>query len=519
MNTIKKLFLVGALFSSAACSQFTNKTNPGEQALSFNKQHIFYTGEAIYNSQNEIEAAAKSGEWLIWAEDPRRELWIASLSNETLAPRKIATLEHGIDGICAAPLSDTTLDVFISDGDGDMYHYWLNPQTKQIRQVRKLATNPDVERCLVNTSALVYLDPYLGVMSIDRNPETDTVIRPANIALNRDLIAKVSSAPESQILEHAHLAPQAEFPLISADIETDAVERNGDAADDPAIMHTATGTLWIAGTDKQQGLRIYNAQGRQIHFLDRGRLNNVDSLALGENRFLLTATNRTTRSIDVFIAEPDNNRIEFIHAIDLTLDDPYGLCMGKNAQGQPVVFAGDSDGLVQYWKLNSDYRGGEMLAEYTFDSQTEGCVYDNLQGHLYVGQEDKGIWRINPSSGDRTLMETMTQGNLVADVEGLDIYYGEQQYLIASSQGDDSYVVYQLAPWKMLSKFRIGPNTETGIDGASETDGLAVSAQAIAGYPKGILVVQDGRNRSPAGNQNFKLIDWQKINTLLVTPE
>lgn len=519
MNTIDKILVAGALIGSSGCSQLANTTNPSEHALSFNKQHIFYSEKPIYNSQNEIEAVTKSGEWLVWAEDPKRELWIATLRDNTLEPSKIATLDHGVDGLCAAPLSETTLDVFISDGDGGMHHYWLNPQSRQLLPVRTLAINPDVERCLVTTSALIYLDPYLGAMSIDRDPETDTVIRPANLGVNRELINQLTSAPYTRILEHAHSAPQAAFPLISADIETDSVAGKGDAADDPAIMHTANGTLWIAGTDKQQGLRIYDTQGKQIHFLDRGRVNNVDSLALSDNRFLLAATNRTTRSIDIFLAEPDNNYIEFIHAIDLSLEDPYGLCMGKNDQNQPVVFAGDSEGLVQHWLLNSDFRGGKLLAEYAFDSQTEGCVYDVLSGQLYVGQEDKGIWKINPISGDMQLIETMAQGNLVADVEGLDIYYGDQQYLIASSQGDNSYVVYQLTPWKMLSKFRIGPNTDTGLDGASETDGLAVSALAMTAYPQGILVVQDGRNRSPAGNQNFKIINWQKIDKLLRTAQ
>ena len=515
MNTFGKFILAGMLLATSACSQLSSVKNTNTNMLSFNKQHIFDTDKTIYSSQNEIEAAAKSSDWLIWAEDPQRELWIASLSNNELAPKKIATLEHGVDGLCAAPLSDSALDLFISDGDGGMHHYWLNPQSGQFHSVRSLAINPDVERCLLNESSLIYLDPYLGAMRIDRDPETDTVIRTANIAANRELIGQLSAAAESQILEYAVSAPRAPFPQISADLETDSVDRAGDAADDPAIMISHKGTLWIAGTDKQQGLRVYDAQGKQIHFLNRGRLNNVDSLALTSERFLLSATNRTSHSIDLFIAEPDKNRIEFISAIPLTMDDPYGLCMAKDASGKVAIFAGDSEGLVQYWQLNSDYLDGKMLSEYRFDSQTEGCVYNTVDHQLYVGQEDKGIWKIAPMSGEKTLIETMAQGNLVADVEGLDIYYGDQQYLIASSQGDDSYVVYQIAPWKMLSKFRIGPNTNTGLDGASETDGLAVSEKPIKDYPQGIMVVQDGRNVSPAANQNFKIIDWRKVEDLL----
>ena len=110
----------------------------------------------------------------------------------------------------------------------------------------------------------------------------------------------------------------------------------------------------------------------------------------------------------------------------------------------------------------------------------------------------------------------MDEGHLVADVEGLDIYRGEDvSWLIASSQGDDSYVVYQLEPWKFVSKFRIGPDYFRGIDGASETDGLAVTNAKLADYPKGVLVVQDGRNRAPEEPQNFKVVDWRDIAQLL----
>jgi 3-phytase len=67
-------------------------------------------------------------------------------------------------------------------------------------------------------------------------------------------------------------------------------------------------------------------------------------------------------------------------------------------------------------------------------------------------------------------------------------------------------------------KLRIGANHRAGIDGVSETDGLAVSHRALPGYPKGILVVQDGRNRAPAAPQNFKIIDWGEIEQLMPVP-
>ncbi|MFM9597633.1 phytase, partial [Streptomyces scabiei] len=82
-------------------------------------------------------------------------------------------------------------------------------------------------------------------------------------------------------------------------------------------------------------------------------------------------------------------------------------------------------------------------------------------------------------------------------------------YLVASSQGNDSFVVYGLwGDYPILANFRIDMDLSGGIDGVSETDGLTVTSAALPGYPQGVLIVQDGRNRLPQQPQNFKVVDW-----------
>jgi 3-phytase len=81
-------------------------------------------------------------------------------------------------------------------------------------------------------------------------------------------------------------------------------------------------------------------------------------------------------------------------------------------------------------------------------SQSEGCVADDELGHLYIGEEDRGIWKYGaePTAGrGRTAVGTVGDGHLVADVEGLSIAYGAagSGYLIASSQGDSTFAVYE----------------------------------------------------------------------------
>jgi 3-phytase len=114
--------------------------------------------------------------------------------------------------------------------------------------------------------------------------------------------------------------------------------------------------------------------------------------------------------------------------------------------------------------------------------------------------------------------------DLVPDVEGLALYAptpgAPARYLVVSSQGNDSYLVFDaFAPYAPRGAFRIGMNLQAGIDVASETDGLEVTARALGpDYPRGLLVVQDGRKRLPDGPQNFKLVDWRDVAQVLKLP-
>lgn len=467
----------------------------------------------IHEAESEIEAVAGNGRQLLWIEDAEAALWAGELGDQRLDANKLANLDHDADGLCFAPVAPGVFDVLISDGDGRVFQYWLDWASQSLRPVRSLHTNPDIEQCLLTANELLLNDPYLGPVRADRNPESDAILQPLAAPLTAAQQSQLDSGSYLMFADTLHGMPEPEVPGVHADRETTPVQGPGDAADDPAILAAADGNFWVVGTDKKRGLAVYSADGELRHFLPEGRENNVDALPLGDDRFLLAASNRTHKSIDLFMADMQADSIALTQRIPVSLEDPYGLCMGRNATGQPLVFIGDSEGRVEYWRLAGDQ--ASKRRDFDFDSQTEGCVYDARRHLLYVGQEDRGIWQIDPESGERRLIESIEQGHLVADVEGLDIYDGEQRWLIASSQGDDSYVVYELDPWRYVAKFRIVPDYARGIDGVSETDGLAVSTAALTGYPKGVLVVQDGRNRAPAAPQNFKLVDWRQIEALL----
>ena len=298
-------------------------------------------------------------------------------------------------------------------------------------------------------------------------------------------------------------------------VETSPVLDASDAADDSVVIATSDGeNAIIIGTNKRRGLEIYDLKGNRIGQIDAGRLNNVDATPTAtDNVFLVAASNRTTKAIDIFRADIIKTEISFVRSIPLNLADPYGLCVSSNR-----IFVSDKDGLIQMWP----WVGEQPITEIVLPSQTEGCVVDENDEYIYIGEEGGGIWKVpihGEDMGTPEMFTAIADNILVADVEGLDIHYSEKgATLLASSQGDNSYVAYDLQTAKVLAKFSIAANAKKSIDGTSDTDGIAIYSQALLDYPEGILVVQDGFNSEPNGkyeNQNFKVIDWRDVQKLL----
>ena len=320
------------------------------------------------------------------------------------------------------------------------------------------------------------------------------------------------------------VALRSEAPAVHAVVETEPVRGEGDAADDPAIwIHPSDPSLsLILGTDKRRGLSVYDLSGREVQFLPRGRLNNVDLRArvTMENGpvTLAVATNRTERAMDIFEVSGDG-QVGHLMAQALEIDDPYGICMHLDADGIAYAYVNGSDGAYEIWRINA---GGQLAPEridrFSMETKPEGCVVDDVTGIAYVGEEERGIWKMPAGPGgfqERSLLDTVDSDRLAADVEGLDIYRATEgpALLVASSQGDHSYAVYDLGNGDAyLGSFRITDDPEAGMDGAEETDGLAVSAVNLGpGFEDGLLVVQDGYNRLPQERQNFKLVPWSSI--------
>jgi myo-inositol-hexaphosphate 3-phosphohydrolase len=402
---------------------------------------------------------------------------------------------------------DQQLDhAFLIGKDGQTEQWLLSGPAPRL--LRKLALPPGVESCRVDDARhiLQVSEDGIGDWAYALDGEGVPV---------RSLIAARVAKPQAAISRN--------LPIVEAQAQTEPVARRGDAADDPAIwIHPVDPTQsLILGTNKKQGLLSYDLAGKTRQLLEVGRVNNVDVRQQvhlsGRTVDLALATQRDEKALAVFEIDAEG-KIRDVGRIATDLDEIYGTCLYQPPGGGLEVIANDQDGrFVQYridWRDNA--YTGVPVRRFSVASQPEGCVVDDHTGRLFIGEEDHAIWTLAANAlADTTPHLVLPVGpRLVADVEGLALYHGAHaSYLIASSQGDNSYVVLDAKPpFAYRGAFRIGINAAAGIDGVSETDGLEVTALDLGGaYGKGMLVVQDGFNRLPDAPQNFKLVAWKDI--------
>ena len=319
--------------------------------------------------------------------------------------------------------------------------------------------------------------------------------------------------------------------------ETTPVESASDAADDAAIwVHPRDpAQSLVIGTDKQKGLHVYDLDGRILQSLPDGRMNNVDLrdgfTVDGRAMTLVAASNRTDRSIALYLLDSATRRLTRVgDPVRTGFADPYGLCLYASPDGAHYVFVSEADsGRFRQWRIRAAAGAifAERVREFRVGSQAEGCAVDDEMRALYVAEEDRGFWRYraDPDGGsDRHEIDRVGGANgLAADLEGVSIWQGSGGlgYVVLSNQGANSYAVYRRdADNAFIGLFQIVDDAAGRIDGASETDGLAVTSQPLGvRYPDGLLIVQDGSNEPSGQHQNFKLVSWRDVAMALALPD
>jgi 3-phytase len=426
----------------------------------------------------------------------------------------------GIEASCLYRDAQRIDHLFVIGKDGQAEQWLMHGDQRQL--VRKLALPPHSKHCRADDDAkqLLVDEEQVGLWAYSAEAEG---------VPGRKLIKSGYSEKKGQVRVLPWKAATPVLTNAKAIVEprgqTEPVARTGDAADDPAIWRNPADPAGarILGTNKKQGLLVYDLGGKQLQLLEVGRLNNVDvrqDVSVGGRKFdLAVATQRDDNSVMLFAIDA-KGQVTTAGAFATGLEDIYGMCLYRPADGGLEAFINDKDGSFLQYRIEAGADGkgmsGKLLRRFKVASQPEGCVVDDRNHRLFLGEEKRGVWTVS-AKGDAPAKLSMIMPvgpQLVADVEGMALYHGDKaDYLIVSSQGDNSYLVMDAqAPYRVRGSFRIGYNLAAGIDGTSETDGLEVSSANFGGpYARGMLVIQDGYKRLPDGPQNFKYVAWDDV--------
>lgn len=432
------------------------------------------------------------------------------LQRGELAPMApLPVTSFGVESACLFRDRQGLDFVFIAGKDGQAEQWLLHGDAPRL--VRKLSMPLDAQQCRVDDAAHTLYVKEEGVGTWAYEADSESMPR-------RTLLKGAAKLKLAVVSPAAVVEPRA---------QTELVARLGDVADDPAIwVHPSDpAQSRVLGTNKKQGLLVYDLQGRQRQFLASGRLNNVDLrqgvLMDGQAMDLAVASQRDDNSVVLFGIDASGVVAELAR-FATGFAEIYGICLFQPRAGGLEVIVNDKGGAFRQYRVgrSASRWSGTLSREFRVGSQPEGCVADDRSERLFIGEEKRGVWTLGARAGQPArLRQVLGIGkDLRPDVEGMAIYYGAQaSYLIVSSQGDNSYAVLDaVAPYRVRGRFKVGFNLAEGIDGTSDTDGLDVTSRNLgAAYPKGLLVIQDGYKRMPDGTQNFKYVSWEDVSRAL----
>lgn len=327
---------------------------------------------------------------------------------------------------------------------------------------------------------------------------------------------------------------------VHARVETKPiVSPQPDVADDPAIwIHPEDRSKsTIIGTNKENGLHVYNLQGTELYHYPIGATNNVDvryGFPLNGNRIdLAGCTNTSINGLSLMKIDPKNGALSPIQAEEMRLDTSimdhvYGFCLYKSPKtGKYFAFMNAKNGKIRQYEIlptADSLLTTTLVREFDVPTKPEGMVADDEKGLLYVCEEDRGVWLFNaePDASDMgSLIFSLKEHHTATkDLEGISIYYAAKGkgYILISSQGNFSYIVLDRSNHEYLFSFKVG---EGELDGIEDTDGLDVINLPMGGqFPHGLFVAQDGFNTDNGKNlqQNFKLVGWEAIAKLSDPP-
>jgi len=257
--------------------------------------------------------------------------------------------------------------------------------------------------------------------------------------------------------------------------DVDVVQRRLDLVYDE-IDDTDDMCVWIHPTDPSLStiiaadkaadfVVVYDLAGNVIQKLPLARndagseqAGNIDiryGFMLGDKTVDVVALNQRARSqgygMRIYTVDPESRTLERVDDGRPMEHANYGMCLYKSSvSGKLYYFAtAKSQGVVQYELVDNGHGQITPIFMRQWDQRKcEGAVADDELGYVYICEESSGVWRYEAEpdgSTEGTLIAATGENGFKKDAEGVTIYYAPDGggYLIASSQGNDRFIVYE----------------------------------------------------------------------------
>ncbi|KAJ8127043.1 hypothetical protein O1611_g6595 [Lasiodiplodia mahajangana] len=324
------------------------------------------------------------------------------------------------------------------------------------------------------------------------------------------------------------------FKTVMPVAETDP---NGADGDDPAIWispinKTMSRIITTTKSEVGAGFAVFDLTGKKLQTITAAEPNNVDVIynfpAGGKLIDLVYAACREDNTMCLFEMHQNGTLGPISGGTQPTKEDydVYGSCVYRSrTTGKQYLFVNAKTAeYLQYellWNNSSQALETTLVRNFTGGSggQVEGCVSDEANAWVIIGEEPRGLWRYGAEPDDDAsegfLFTEVGDGHTYADVEGVTLVEGttaDDGYILVSQQGVSAYNVYRrAAPHEYLETFTTIENTEKGVDAVSNTDGItAVGTSLGSAFPHGLIVVHDDANQLPesgtSDEASFKLI-------------
>ena len=299
--------------------------------------------------------------------------------------------------------------------------------------------------------------------------------------------------PQDEVANSIRLDPLFVSASFSGDVDSPVFWYG--KGQDPKVLVTAKRGNDVLFVDAQSGQLAYRrgATGRED-----GQLQRPNGIAItGDIAWIVE---RDNRRIQLFLLPAMESLGSFGQDV---LRKPYGISVIDSAGADgvyrvyvtddygPTEMAVGRDGKVKIFDVKLDGTTEiQSIAAFGHDDavpplgKVESIMADPLHGRLLVADEEAKLVRVYSLAGEY-LNVSLGGGLIQGDAEGIALYEGsnEEGYWILTDQGHrrNRFLLFARTDLSYIGEFEI--------NGVSNTDGIAVTANAVGSHKEGVLFV------------------------------